>query len=148
MGVAQLGEGLGLDLADALAGDAELLADLLQRAGLLVVGFALSAAVLSVVPRRVDVTTGLGRRTMNAYFLHGFVIIALAHVGAFDVLAGLGPYSVPIVLVGAVLLGSALMSDPVARAVGPLLAPRMEWAFRRSAERSDKPAAQPREGGA
>src|SRR4051794_9816227 len=35
--VAQLGQGLRLDLADALAGDAELLADLLERAGLAVV---------------------------------------------------------------------------------------------------------------
>ncbi len=32
-GVAQLAQGLGFDLADALAGDVELLADLLQRAG-------------------------------------------------------------------------------------------------------------------
>src|SRR5215218_9169588 len=35
--VAQLGQRLRLDLADALAGDAELLADLLERAGLAVV---------------------------------------------------------------------------------------------------------------
>src|SRR4029453_1813939 len=35
-GVAQLGEGLGLDLADALAGDAEFAADLLQGAGVAV----------------------------------------------------------------------------------------------------------------
>jgi hypothetical protein len=35
-GVAQLGEGLGLDLADALAGHAELAADLLQGAGVAV----------------------------------------------------------------------------------------------------------------
>ena len=34
--MAQLGKGLGLDLADPLAGDAELLADLLQRLGLTV----------------------------------------------------------------------------------------------------------------
>ncbi|MBW9209333.1 acyltransferase family protein [Mumia sp. zg.B21] len=119
--------------------EADALGGLTTRAGLLVVGFALTAAVLSVIPRRVDVTTGLGRRTMNAYFLHGFVIIALAHVGAFDLLAELGPYCVPIVLVGAALLGTALMSERVARAVGPLLAPRMEWAFRRPAERPDEP---------
>src|SRR5918992_1933368 len=35
-GVAQLGEGLGLDLADALAGDPELAADLLEGAGVAV----------------------------------------------------------------------------------------------------------------
>ena len=37
VGVAQLGQRLGLDLADPLAGDAELLAHLLERAGLAVV---------------------------------------------------------------------------------------------------------------
>ena len=37
VGVAELGQRLGLDLADALAGDAELPPDLLERAGLAVV---------------------------------------------------------------------------------------------------------------
>jgi fucose 4-O-acetylase-like acetyltransferase len=118
---------------DAYA-DAPLEADawggLVTRAGLLVVGFVLTAAVLSLVPRREDVTSLLGRRTMNAYFVHGFVLIAAAHFGVFDVLASLGWLSVPIVLASAALLGTALMSSVVDRAVGPLLAPNLRWLFR------------------
>ncbi|MGH1563637.1 acyltransferase family protein [Mumia sp. DW29H23] len=134
--------------------DADALGGLATRAGLLVVGFALTAAVLSVVPRRVDATTELGKRTMNAYFLHGFFLIALAHFGAFDLVAGLGALCVPIVVAVSALLGTALMSAPVARVVGPLLSPQMEWAFRRGADEptSGRPVgarpAQPRDGGA
>ncbi|MFC6150283.1 MULTISPECIES: acyltransferase family protein [Mumia] len=114
--------------------DADPVGGVLTRAGLLVVGFALTAAVLSVVPRREDATTALGRRTMNAYMVHGFVLIALAHFGVFDVLAGLGALAVPIVLVVSALLGTALMSDPVARVVSPLVAPKLSWAFRGEAQ--------------
>ncbi len=110
--------------------EADAVGGLTTRAGLLIIGFVLSAAVLSVVPARNDATTLLGRRTMNAYLLHGFVLIALAHLGAFAALAGLGALSVPIVLVGSVLLGTALMSSPVARAVGPVLTPQLRWAFK------------------
>ncbi|WP_370616241.1 acyltransferase family protein [Mumia sp. Pv 4-285] len=131
--------------------DADPVGGVVTRAGLLVVGFALTAAVLSVVPRREDATTELGKRTMNAYMVHGFVLIALAHFGAFDVLAGIGGLSVPVVLVSSVLLGTALMSDAVGRVVGPLVAPTMPWAFRdrtRSGEAAQpRTSVQPRAGG-
>ncbi|WP_167005725.1 acyltransferase family protein [Mumia sp. ZJ430] len=110
--------------------DADAFGGLATRAGLLVTGFALSAAVLSVVPARRDRTSDLGRHTMNAYVLHGFVLILLAHLGVFSALATWGALSVPVVLVGSVLLGTALMSAPVARLVSPVVTPQLRWAFR------------------
>lgn len=110
--------------------EADAVGGLTTRAGLLVVGFVLSAAVLAVVPARQDRTSELGRNTMNAYVLHGFVLILLAHVGVFSALASWGALCVPVVVIGSVLLGTALMSAPVARVVGPVVTPQLRWAFR------------------
>src|SRR5207245_11179447 len=68
-GVPQLRQGLGLDLADALAGDAELLADLLEGASLAVVEpethahdllLAIGELVESLGDRLVEEGTGGG----------------------------------------------------------------------------------------
>ena len=48
-----------------------------QRAELLVIGFVLTFAALSLVPRAKSWTTRLGGRTFYCYLLHGYVILLL-----------------------------------------------------------------------
>ncbi|PJJ58305.1 fucose 4-O-acetylase-like acetyltransferase [Mumia flava] len=109
----------------------------LTRSGLLVLGFLLSAAVLAVTPRRSGRRSEWGTRTMNAYVLHGFVLLALDAAGVFDLAAASGALAVPVVLVGSALLGTALMSAPIDRLVGPVISPRLPWLFREDERREE-----------
>ena len=52
---------------------------IMQRAELLAVGFVLTFAALSLVPKRRSWTTRLGGRTFYCYLLHGYVIVFLTY---------------------------------------------------------------------
>ena len=50
-----------------------------QRAELLAIGFLLTFAALSLIPKRRSWTTRLGGRTFYSYLLHGYVILFLTY---------------------------------------------------------------------
>lgn len=104
---------------------------MLQRAGLLVVGFTLTFAALTLVPRARSWTSTLGQRTLYAYLLHGYVILLLNHqLGVFSALEPYGAAAVLVTIVGGVALANLLMTQLVARVFRPVFEPRLDWLFR------------------
>jgi fucose 4-O-acetylase-like acetyltransferase len=102
-----------------------------QRAELLVVGFVLTFAALSLVPKRKSWTTPLGGRTFYCYLLHGYVVLILSL--KFDVFAELTEYgagAAVLVILGAVVLANLLMTAIVAKVFRPLFEPKLTWLFR------------------
>ncbi len=119
-------------LADPLEG-------MLQRGELLVVGFVLTFAALSLVPRRRWWTTKLGERTLYAYLLHGYIILVLRY--EFEVFDRLQPYGAEgalVIIVAASAIASLLMTRAVAVVFRPIFEPRLTWLFRR--DEQDEPA--------
>ncbi|MFY0407359.1 acyltransferase family protein [Solicola sp. PLA-1-18] len=106
------------------------------RAGLLALGFAMSLAALSLVPRRAAWYSSLGERTLYAYLLHGFVVIVLRQAGVFTDLQAYGTLAVVGVGLGAALLATALMTRPVSTLFAPVLAPQLRWLMRPSSRRA------------
>ncbi|EFQ81860.1 acyltransferase [Aeromicrobium marinum DSM 15272] len=118
--------------ADLDAGPVE---GVLMRAALILVGLALTAAALSLVPWGRSWTTAQGERTFYCYLLHGFVIIGLDR--QFDLWARIEPYGAPAVLgcmVAGAVLANLLMTAPVARTFRPVFEPRLTWLFRDASE--------------
>lgn len=114
-----------------------------QRAELLVVGFVLTFAALSLVPRRRSWTTALGGRTFYCYLLHGYVILVLQL--KFELFSRIDHYGVGAAIaciVVAVLLGNLLMTRPFATVFRPLFEPKLAWLFR-SAPSSQPVSEQP-----
>ena len=111
-------------LADPVVG-------ILTRGSLLVLGFVLSLAVLSLVPRGTAWFSAFGQRTLYCYLLHGFVVLLLAHLNFFDTMAGGGIYNAVAVALGATALAIVLMSGVVGRVFRPLLQPRLDWVLKR-----------------
>jgi fucose 4-O-acetylase-like acetyltransferase len=112
-----------------------------QRAELLVIGFVLTFAALSLVPRGRSWTTAQGGRTFYCYLLHGYVILALQL--QFDVFSRIEQYGVVAVIgtiVGATVLATLLMTKPVATLFRPVFEPKLSWLFR-AAERPAQPKA-------
>lgn len=102
-----------------------------QRAELLVVGFVLTFAALSLIPKRRSWTTALGGRTFYCYLLHGYVILILNlkfHV--FEDLTEYGAGAAVLVIIGAVVLANLLMTTIVAKVFRPVFEPRLTWLFR------------------
>ncbi len=102
-----------------------------QRAELLVIGFVLTFAALSLVPRKRSWTTRLGGRTFYCYLLHGYVILFLKE--QFDVFARTEKYGVGAVIVSmvlAVVLANLLMTQLVSKVFRPIFEPRLTWLFR------------------
>ena len=54
---------------------------LLARAGHYLAALVLSAAVLSLVPRRGHMLAALGRRSMAVFLVHGAIVLALRQIG-------------------------------------------------------------------
>lgn len=112
-------------LADPLEG-------MLQRGELLVVGFVLTFAALSLVPRRRSWTSRLGERTLYAYLLHGYIILVLRY--QFEVFDKLQPYGAEgafVIIVVASLIAILLMTKMVAVVFRPIFEPRLTWLFRK-----------------
>jgi fucose 4-O-acetylase-like acetyltransferase len=102
-----------------------------QRSELLAVGFVLTFAALSLVPRGRSWTTALGGRTFYCYLIHGYIILLLQH--QFDVFDRLDKYGVVAVvgcIIGAAVLANLLMTRPIATLFRPVFEPRLTWLFR------------------
>ncbi|WP_375002191.1 acyltransferase family protein [Aeromicrobium sp. CTD01-1L150] len=111
-------------LADPLEG-------VMQRGELLVVGFVLAFAALSLVPRGRSWTTRMGERTFYCYLLHGYVILILRH--EFEVFDRLQPYGAEAALVTiivATVVANLLMLKIVSTVFRPIFEPRLTWLFR------------------
>ncbi|MDO9380448.1 MAG: acyltransferase family protein [Nocardioidaceae bacterium] len=106
------------------------------RAGLLALGFVLSFATLSLVPRRTAWYSSLGERTLYAYLLHGFVVIALRQAGVFTDLQAHGVLAVVGVALAAAAFATALMTRPVSVLFAPVLAPQLHWLMRPTSRRT------------
>lgn len=114
-----------------------------QRTELLVVGFVLTFAALSLVPKRRSWTTRLGGRTFYSYLLHGYVILYLHYgLGLFEEVEKYGVVAVIGCIVGSIVLANLLMTAIVAKVFRPLFEPKLTWLFREIQKPNDaKPAA-------
>lgn len=117
--------------------DATPLEGVAQRAELLVIGFLLTFAALSLVPKTQSVTTRLGERTFYCYLLHGYVILILRE--QFDVFENTDQYGVKAVIGAiliAVVLANLLMTEPVKKVFRPIFEPKLRLLFRPAEKRS------------
>ncbi|MEV7397465.1 acyltransferase family protein [Aeromicrobium sp. NPDC092404] len=113
-----------------------------QRAELLVIGFVLTFAALSLVPRRRSWTTALGGRTFYCYLIHGYIIVYLQYeFEVFDRVDRFGAAAVVGCSLVAVVVANLLMTKPVATAFRPVFEPKLNWLFR--PVEAAKPAAEP-----
>lgn len=101
------------------------------RTGLLLAAVVLTAAFLVLVPGRRAWFTTLGPRTMYAYLLHGFVILALTGAGFFDLPALRSPVGGVFAAITATGLALWLMSDQVRRWAEPLVEPTLDRLWNR-----------------
>ncbi|HLR85750.1 MAG TPA: acyltransferase family protein [Nocardioidaceae bacterium] len=101
-----------------------------NRAGLLLLGLVLVAAVLAIVPRRQAWYSKMGQRTLYCYLLHGFVILWLTYYGAFDYMLAHEQVGMWLLVIAALVLAHLLMSRVVAEGFRPLFEPRLRWLFR------------------
>lgn len=116
-----------------------------QRAGLLAVGFLLTFAALSLVPKRRSWTTRVGTRTIYAYLLHGYVILILSlQFHLFEKIEKYGTLAAVACIVGAVILANLLMTSIVAKVFRPVFEPRLTWMFREVSERTPVITDQPK----
>ncbi|WP_082554313.1 acyltransferase family protein [Aeromicrobium sp. Root495] len=112
-----------------------------QRAELLVLGFVLTFAALSLVPRRKSWTTRMGGRTFYCYLLHGYVILFLQYqFEVFEKASDHGVVAVIVTMALAVVLANLLMTQIVSKVFRPIFEPRLTWLFR-----SDPPPEKPAE---
>ncbi|MEU1494685.1 acyltransferase family protein [Streptomyces sp. NPDC005776] len=92
----------------------------------------LTAAFLSLVPRRHTWFTVLGAGTICGYLLHGFMVKGATYSGLFDrnewLISPIGLVLVTVVASAGVTL---LCTPPVQRALRCVTEPDMNWAFRR-----------------
>ena len=108
-----------------------------QRAELLVIGFVLTFAALSLVPRGKSWTTRLGGRTFYCYLLHGYVILLLdLEFDVFDKIDQYGANAVIACIVAAFILANLLMTKPVSQLFKPIFEPKLTGLFREPAEKS------------
>ena len=107
-----------------------------QRAELLVLGFVLTFAALSLVPKAKSWTTALGGRTFYCYLLHGYVILLLdLQFDVFDKIEKYGVNAVFVCIIGALILGNLLMTKPVSVLFRPFFEPKLKGLFREAEER-------------
>ncbi|GAA1119616.1 acyltransferase family protein [Nocardiopsis composta] len=108
----------------------------------LLLAFALTAALLSLIPRRTTWFTRYGALTMYAFLLHGLVVRIAEQFGWYDWSnSALGDHGA-FLLNGALAVGLTLvlMSAPVRRATGWLVEPRLDWMLRRNREEKPSPS--------
>lgn len=102
-----------------------------QRGELLVVGFVLTFAALSLVPHRRSWTSRLGQRTLYCYLLHGYIILILSlQFDLFDRLEPYGAIAVIAVIAACALLANVLMFKIFSVVFRPIFEPKLTWLFR------------------
>lgn len=110
-----------------------------QRAELLIIGFVLTFAALSLVPRGRSWTTRLGGRTFYCYLLHGYIILLLRHeLEVFERIEQYGAGAVVLTIVVATVVANLLMTRIFSTVFRPIFEPRLTWLFREI----EQPAAQ------
>lgn len=101
------------------------------RIALLVAALALSASVLSLVPRRETWFSDLGTRTLYCYLLHGVPVLIAKEMGWLSVPWLYGPLGVAAIASASFALAIVLCM-PITRTVFKwLLEPRLVWLYRR-----------------
>lgn len=112
-----------------------------QRSQLLVVGFLLMFALLSLIPHKKSWTTAFGERTLYAYLLHGYIILLLEHeLRLFERIIDGGLVAVLGCIVGAIIVANVLMSPPVRMIFRPIFEPKLTWLFRDKSDEASKPS--------
>ncbi|MDT0301666.1 acyltransferase family protein [Streptomonospora wellingtoniae] len=113
----------------------------------MVLAFALTAAVLSLTPRRATHFTRLGALTMYVFLLHGLLVRGADALGWYDFAgSALGDHAALGVTAALAVAASYLLCTPwVRRAAGWAVEPRVRWALRdRGADASASTAAEAR----
>ena len=106
-----------------------------QRTELLAIGFLLTFAALSLIPKRRSWTTRLGERTIYSYLLHGYVVLILSlQFDVFNRIEEFGVLAVIATIIGAVILANVLMTAIVKRVFRPVFEPKLTWLFREMPE--------------
>lgn len=95
-----------------------------MRLALLLASAACALAVLTLVPRH-GALANLGRRSLTAYLMHGFLVLGLAALGVFAWLAHALPEPVELLvcLAAGALIAGLLSTRIAALAAGPLTRP-------------------------
>lgn len=114
-----------------------------QRTELLAVGFIMTFAALSLVPKRRSWTTLQGGRTFYCYLLHGYVILVLTHqFDLFDRIQKFGALAAIACIIGATVLANLLMTAVVAKVFRPVFEPKLTWLFREMPQPDHSPQPQ------
>lgn len=108
------------------------------RAGLLVAALAMSAAVMSLVPRRQTWFTDLGTRTLYCYLLHGVPVMIAKEMGWLNVPWLYGPLGVAAIACSCFALAIVLCLPVTRTAFKWLLEPRLIWLYRRPSVQATK----------
>ncbi|MBX6387140.1 MAG: acyltransferase family protein, partial [Microbispora sp.] len=112
---------------------------MLLRTALLVAALAMSAAVMSLVPRRQTWFTDLGTRTLYCYLLHGVPVMIAKEMGWLSVSWLYGPLGVAAIASSCVALAIILCLPVTRTAFKWLLEPRLTWLYRKPSGQVAKP---------
>ncbi|WP_182906078.1 acyltransferase family protein [Microbispora sp. H13382] len=112
---------------------------MLLRTGLLVAALAMSAAVMSLIPRRQTWFTDLGTRTLYCYLLHGVPVMIAKEMGWVSFPWLYGPLGVAAIAASGFALAIVLCLPVTRTAFKWLLEPRLTWLYRRPSGQAPKP---------
>ncbi|MEN3540192.1 acyltransferase family protein [Microbispora sp. ZYX-F-249] len=112
---------------------------MLLRTGLLVAALAMSAAVMSLIPRRQTWFTDLGTRTLYCYLLHGVPVMIAKEMGWVSFPWLYGPLGVAAIAASGFALAIVLCLPVTRAAFKWLLEPRLTWLYRRPSGQAPKP---------
>jgi fucose 4-O-acetylase-like acetyltransferase len=101
------------------------------RLGFLAVAFAMSLALLLLVPRGHSIITVWGTRTLFVYLLHGPIIWAMRGTGVVDWFGEFGSWGVAMIVAVAVVITVVLSMRWVTRVFRPVIEPRFDVLFAR-----------------
>nr|WP_240971186.1 acyltransferase family protein [Microbispora sp. CL1-1] len=113
---------------------------MMLRTALLVAALAMSAAVMSLVPKRQTWFTDLGTRTLYCYLLHGVPVMIAKEMGWLSFSWLHGPLGVAAIACSCFALAIVLCLPITRTAFKWLLEPRLTWLYRRPSARPAQPA--------
>ncbi|GGO18397.1 hypothetical protein GCM10010116_37100 [Microbispora rosea subsp. aerata] len=113
---------------------------MLLRSALLVAALAMSAAVMSLVPRRQTWFTDLGTRTLYCYLLHGVPVMIAKEMGWLSFPWLYGPLGVAAISCSCFALAIVLCLPVTRTAFKWLLEPRLTWLYKRPSRPLPQPA--------